>query len=248
MKIALCFLTYKNLSQPLLWSKIINHNKDKLNVYIHNKNEFIDDEYNLHTYCIHNRVKTEYGRKSIVAATLRLLEEAFLNEENSFFILLSDKCVPVHNFEYTYKKIVEMNSNIIHAYSYPYSCRYDMINDKNFIEKSKFMKESQFFLLDRKTTEFFIKNNFLDMYNDSCWAVDEHYFGNLCNKFNIPFLNQEMTYVNWYESSDNKADRTHPKTYEFLTTQMMKNLDPRYLFLRKISPLCKLPDYFDNVI
>ena len=35
MKIALCFLTYGNLSQPKLWSKIFNNNRYKLNVYLH---------------------------------------------------------------------------------------------------------------------------------------------------------------------------------------------------------------------
>ena len=50
MKIALCFLTYDNLSQPKLWSKIFYNinNKDKLNVYIHNKIPFVDKKYNLH--------------------------------------------------------------------------------------------------------------------------------------------------------------------------------------------------------
>jgi hypothetical protein len=247
MKIALCFLTYRNLSQPSLWNKIINNNKDKLNVYIHNKNDFIDDEYKLHNYCIKNRVETRYGTKSLVAATLRLFKEAFLNKENFFFILLSDKCIPLHNFEYIYKKIFEMNSNIIYAFKNPIPNRYNMINDKNFIEESIFMKENQFFLLDRKTTDFFINNDFLYMYKDSAFAVDEHYFGNICNKFNIPFINKKITHVNWSQKSDNKADRPKPKTYQFLTNEMIENLVPDYLFLRKISPLCKVPDYFDTV-
>ena len=36
-KIALCFLTYGNLSQPKLWEKFIN---SKYNIYIHNKDDF----------------------------------------------------------------------------------------------------------------------------------------------------------------------------------------------------------------
>ena len=80
MKIALLFLTYGNLSQPKLWRKIINNNKDKLNVYIHNKNKFRDNTYKLHEYCIKNRVNTKYGHKSLVEAVITLLKEASIDE------------------------------------------------------------------------------------------------------------------------------------------------------------------------
>ena len=99
MKVALCFLTYKNLSQPKLWSNIINNNLDKLNVYIHNKYDFIDNEYNLHKYCISNRIETKYGHKSLVQATLNLFKEAYIDTENDFFILLSAKAVYLKQFK-----------------------------------------------------------------------------------------------------------------------------------------------------
>ena len=113
-KIALCFLTYGNLSQPKLWSRIINENNDKLNVYIHNKNNFIDTEYNLERFCIKNKEeKTAWGHISLVRATLRLFEEAYKNEENVAFILLSDKCIPLYDFDFIYNKIFSMNTNIM---------------------------------------------------------------------------------------------------------------------------------------
>jgi hypothetical protein len=248
-KIALCFLTYENLSQPFLWNKIINNNKDKLNIYIHNKNKFIDNKYNFHEYCIKNTVKTEHGKKSLVEATLLLFREAFLNTENMFFILLSDKCIPIHNFQYIYDKIMSINSNIIYTFKNNCTGRYTMINDKNFIKEKDFLKEHQWLLLDRKTTSFFINNDFLNMYNDNSFAVDEHYFGNICNKFKIPYKNQLITYSNWEQKSDNKSDRKFPKTYQTLTNKIVKNLVQvdKYFFMRKISPLCTLPDYFDNI-
>ena len=248
MKIALCFLTYGNLSQPFLWSRIINNNKDRVNVYIHNKNDFIDNEYNLHEYCIKNRVETEHGKKSLVEATLVLFRESFLNDENMFFILLSDKCIPLHNFEYIYTQIVEINSNIMCTFKNGIRHRYRMINDMNFIKETDFLQQHQWLLLDRKTTDFFINNDFLKMYNDTSFAVDEHYFGNICMKFGIPYINKQITYANWKDRSDNKCDRNLPKTYEILTNEMVQNIKNEYFFMRKISPLCKLPDYFDNLV
>jgi len=253
MKIALLFLTYDNLSQPKLWRRIIDNNKDKLNVYIHNKNEFIDNDYNLHEYCIKNIVNTKYGHKSLVEAELNLLKEAYQNEENSFYIFLSDKCIPLHNFDYIYKEIFKMNSNIIcntisYDKNYASINRYEFLTDKSFINYTEFSKDSQWLILNRETTNFFINNNFLHFYSENFYAVDEHYFGNICNKFNISYINKSITHVNWFEKSDNINDRQYPKTYEILTDEMINNfLKYDFFFIRKISKNCKLPDYFDNL-
>jgi hypothetical protein len=252
MKIALLFLTYGNLSQPKLWRKIIDNNKDKLNVYIHNKNDFIDNTYNLHEYCITNKVETEYGHKSLVEATLILFKEAYVDETNLFFILLSDKCIPLYNFDYIYKAIFTNNSNIILSNICPHFInaikRYEKLTDKSFIDISEFRTDSQWLLLNRETVNFFINNNFLHLYSDSFSVVDEHYFGNICSKFNISYINKRITYVNWGEASDNVNDRIHPKTYELLTNEMVeKVLQSETFFLRKISEKCNLPSYFDNL-
>ena len=81
MKIALCFITYDNLSQPKLWHRVISSNHSKLNVYIHNKCDFVDKEYNLEKYCIKNKVETKWGHISLIKATLALLREAFLDQD-----------------------------------------------------------------------------------------------------------------------------------------------------------------------
>ena len=254
MKIALLFLTYGNLSQPKLWRKIINNNKDKLNVYIHNKNKFRDNTYKLHEYCIKNRVNTKYGHKSLVEAVITLLKEAYTDEANLFFILLSDKCIPLYNFDYIYKEIFSINSTMICSWICK-DCnweiglkRYENLTDKSFIDISEFRGESQWVLLNRENAYFFINNIFLDLYSDNFFAVDEHYFSNICSKFNLPYVNRAITFVNWEEKSDNTIDRKYPKTYELLTNDMVKNiLLTKSFFLRKISEKCILPSYFDNL-
>jgi hypothetical protein len=252
MKIALCFLTYSNVSQPKLWHNIINSNKDKLNVYIHNKIEFIDNEYNLHKYCIDNKVTTKYGDKSIIDATLTLFKEAFNNEENEFFILLSDNCIPIYNFDYIYNKIFEINNNIIFT---NYTClnnqyRFDYLTNTDFFERDKFLNDSQWLLLNRVTTKWFLENNFLHLFGDNFFAADEHYFGNLCNKYHVDFQNSLLTFVNWYELSDLDTDRPFPKTYIYLTNEMVEQIkkNTTALFMRKIHKKCILPSYFDDLI
>jgi hypothetical protein len=249
-KIALCFLTYENLSQPKLWYHYIKKNNQKLNIYIHNKNEFIDNKYGLHRYCIHSskKVATQYAHKSIVQATLALFKQAFLNKKNDYFILLSDKCIPLYNFDFIYDKIHNINSNIICEFENKDVDRYDNLTDKSFFSNQNFLKNSQWILLKRETVKFFIKKTFLHLYSDNFYAVDEHYFGNICNKYNIKFSNQPITYVNWCDKSDDPNDKDLPKTYSILNNNMVDEMKKSpCFFLRKISKKCVLPSYFANL-
>lgn len=242
-KMALCFLTYTNVSQPKLWHKIIHNHEDKINVYIHNKHNFKDNKYGLHNYCIKNRVQTKHAHISLVQATLKLFEEAFQNNENEFFILLSDKTIPLYNYDYIYNKIKKINTNIISNESYKSIERYNNLNNKNFFNINQFSKQSQWMVLNRKTVEFFIHNDFTYLYSDNFYAPDEHYFINLCIKFNIPFLEKQITYVNWEENDGTPTTYIH-LTNEFIN-EIKKNKD--FWFIRKISQHCVLPSYFDGL-
>ena len=251
MKIALCFLTYGNLSQPKLWSRIFNNNsnRDKLNVYIHNKTPFVDKTYNLHKYCITNKINTEHGTKSLVEATLLLFKTALLHDNtNEYFILLSDKCIPLYNFNFIYNKIAQLNSNIISCFNGNIE-RYDNVNDKTFLAKDQFFKQSQWCLLKKETAKFFIENNYLHLFNDKFYALDEHYFVNICNKFDIKYENFCITYVNWCDKNEDPNERDDPKTYVTLTNQMAHKIiqEKPCFFMRKISKNCILPPYFHNI-
>ena len=89
-KIALCFLTYNNFSQPIIWESF---QYSKYNFYIHNKENFSGT---FQKYCIKNKVPTKWGNISLVKASINLFKEAFKFEENKYFVLLSDKCIPLY--------------------------------------------------------------------------------------------------------------------------------------------------------
>jgi hypothetical protein len=238
-KIALCFLTYENLTQSKLWSHQFDNNKDKFNIYIHNKNNFTDN--NIQKYCIKNRIETRYAHKSLINATLELFRECYNNYENEYFILLSDKCIPLYNLDYIYKKIYQINNNIISCKIGESIERYENLNDKNFFDKQKFSKQSQWLVLKRDSVKFFLENDFTYLYNDNFYAVDEHYFINLCIKYNINFYNSDITFTNWKDGS--------AETYINLTNNIIYDIinNTSCLFLRKISNQCTLPNYFDHL-
>jgi hypothetical protein len=253
-KIALCFLTYGNLTQPTLWNKFIDHTK--YNVYIHNKYDF-ECEYNFHNYCISNRIDTKWGDISLVKATLLLFEEAIKNEDNSFFLLLSDKCIPLYNSSFIYNKIFEIDNNIILCTD-QHNNRYNEFYAKSFIKREDFKTSNQWILLNRDTTNFFVQNNFTNHFGNEFFAPDEHYFVNICLRYNISFINKEITYTNWdiaFELKEKKnINPTHPHTYIFLNKNILNKIREKgdYLFMRKIDKNCKFllfkdaSDYINN--
>ena len=243
-KIALCFLTYNNLSQPKLWKKFIN---SKYNIYIHNKDEFTGE---FEEYCIKNRVKTKWGHISLVKATLNLFKEAFQTKENKYFVLLSDKCIPLYRADEIYNNIKNFDNNLIVTFNHAEG-RYYSLADKSFFNKNTFVKQCQWMSLKRDTVKFFIENDYTHIFGNNSWISDEHYFINIMNKFNISFINKMITYANWNEGSDLEKYRGlpwSPKTYSKLTNEMVENiLKSGALFMRKVGPECILPSYFDKI-
>ena len=246
-KIALCFLTYDNLSQPKLWNKFIS--SEKYNLYIHNKNKFICNEFGFHNHCIENRIATKWGEMSLVKATILLLKQAFLEKDNEYFILLSDTCIPLYSSQQIYSKIIQIDKSIISS-----DClnreRFDGLEDKSFFTKESFMKQNQWMLLKRETVNFFIENDFTHVFGNNFKGPDEHYFVNICIKFNLPFIKRFITFVNWKEKSDSRKFKQRPKTYSHLSNSMIEDIkkekEGTFLFMRKVSKECILPSYFDN--
>jgi len=250
MKLALCFLTYDTLSQPALWQRLIEANKNIINVYIHNKTNIYNDEYDLKKYCIPNRVETKWGDISLVQATMCLFEEAFKNQENEYFILLSDTCIPLHNIQTIYNEIDSIGQSILCSLDVKKDLkRFHTFQDPTFFSKEEFAKQMQWMCLKRKDVVFFLKNDFTPIFGPAFWIPDEHYFIIIMNKYNIPFYNKRITYDNWVEKSDNIVDyKPFPKTYSSLSNeQVQKILKENTFFMRKVAKEAVLPYYFNSI-
>jgi hypothetical protein len=251
-KIALCFLTYGNLSQPELWNRVIKNNSEKVNVYIHNKTNFVDQKYNLDRYCITNREhNTSWANISLIRATLRLFEEAYKNTENVAFILLSDKCIPLYNFDYIYNRVFSINTNMLQNAKVNWSVRkrYDLLHDKEFFSLKDMAIQSQWCIFNRDTIRFFIENDYTSKFGEESYCPDEHYFIMIMKKFDINYTFTDITYFNREEKSDNPKRKPYPKMYDILTNDETTKIinTTTCLFMRKISDKCILPSYFESI-
>jgi hypothetical protein len=107
MRIALCFLTIGNVSQPKLWETFFEGaGKEKYNIYCHAKDRHsLSDEF-LKRSIIQKYIPTAHGDLSLVQAAQALFEHAFHDDaQNTFFILMSDTTIPIVPFYRIYSEL-----------------------------------------------------------------------------------------------------------------------------------------------
>lgn len=235
-KCAFLFLTVENLHNQALWAAFFKganlNSNGNCSIYIHNKFP-IRGQFSY--YSIPNRTATAWGKISLVKATLLLLKESFKDTNNKFFMLLSESCIPLYSFVEIYRKIFDYNSTVMSGYiTVDCSKRYKSLLHKNFFTKANFKKQSQWILFKRDTVEFLIKNDFTHIFGKDAIVPDEHYFVNVCEKYNLPYINRNLTFVNWVESDT----PGHPKIYTTVSEDYKKLIRSKgFLFIRKVMPI-----------
>ena len=250
-KIAFCFLTIGNIHQIDLWKKFLKGNENKYNIYIHPKEpEKVNNEWK--KYIIKDRIDTKWGDISLVKATLKLFQEAYMNDNNKMFILVSDSCIPIYNFEYIYDNLINhqitrysiRNKNQENMLKPRYN---EILNNTNneFLEYNKFKKQSQWCIINRDDIKIMIdkNNDYTDLYKN-VFAHDEHYFINISEKFNLKYDdNKSISFDNWNadELDSNSKYNKLPKTYLNVTiNDIEKARNEEALFFRKVVPETKI--------
>ncbi|KAF2309691.1 hypothetical protein GH714_004601 [Hevea brasiliensis] len=162
----------------------------------------------------------------------RLLANALEDPDNQHFVLLSDSCVPLYNFDYVYNYLMYTNISFVDCFYDPGphgNGRYSehMLPE---IEKKDFRKGAQWFSLKRQHAVIVMADSlyyskFLEyckpgLEGKNCIA-DEHYlptFFHLVDPGGI--ANWSVTHVDWSER------KWHPKSYRAkdITYELLKNI------------------------
>ncbi|XXG64405.1 hypothetical protein AAC387_Pa05g2368 [Persea americana] len=99
-KIAFMFLTVGSLPLEKLWEKFFIGHEGWFSIYVHASNE---KPKHVSPFFIGRDIGSEkviWGGISMVDAEKRLLANALQDTDNQHFVLLSDSCVPLHQFDY----------------------------------------------------------------------------------------------------------------------------------------------------
>ncbi|XP_038902391.1 glycosyltransferase BC10-like [Benincasa hispida] len=244
-KIAFLFLTRKKLPLDFLWANFFkNGDQAKFSIYIHSKPGFVYDKSTTRSSFFYDRqlnnsIQVLWGDSSMIEAERLLFGAALDDPANQRFVILSDSCIPLHNFNHTYNYLMSSTKSFVDSFLNVDEGRY---NPKMLpvISQEKWRKGSQWITLVRKHAEIVVNDAIIfplfkkhcerwppsedatgrkkpEKYHPNC-IPDEHYVQTLLS---IRGLENELerrtlTYSMW-NSSIPKVDKRswHPVTFHY---------------------------------
>jgi hypothetical protein len=268
-KIAFLFLTRDNINNYNIWKKFLKGNEDKYSIYVHPKYPEKITQQLIKDNIINETTETGWGTIGAVRANLLMLKYALMDPNNMMFILVSESCMPIQNFNNFYNFIFKDMKSYI-PYFIEHMDRYNqIINPK--ITREQFRKHCAQGLIFNRTHALLLNEN--DMTED--WKnvpyVDENYFYNIIiqydmnknkniNKYKITFdiwsligrngHNNDSDFKYFEYDVNNKLKMNRPSDTSSLQTFTELNdefisimIENGYYFMRKVDRECK----FDNL-
>lgn len=215
-KVAFMFLTRGPLPFVLLWEKFFKGHEGLYSVYLHTIPGYKMNVSEVSAFF--NRQipskEVQWGSISMIDAEKRLLANALLDFSNERFVLLSESCIPVYDFNTVYEYLINSDNSFVDSYDEDsprgrgrYSKR--MRPD---IRPFDWRKGSQWFELNREVAlnivaEYKYYNIFRKYCKPSCYP-DEHYIPTYLNMFLGSLnANRSVTWVDW------SREGPHPARY-----------------------------------
>ncbi|GER52896.1 Core-2/I-branching beta-1,6-N-acetylglucosaminyltransferase family protein [Striga asiatica] len=165
-KIAFLFMVRRSLPLDFIWESFFqNVDRSKYSIYIHAEPGIVFDE-SITSYALffnrqlRNSIKVitnsitsvDWGQASMIGAERLLFEEALQDPANQRFVLLSDSCVPLYNFSYIYKYLMDSPRSFVDSFLDKKGARYNP-RMSPIIPRNKWRKGSQWVTLIRRHAE-----------------------------------------------------------------------------------------------
>ncbi|TQD83004.1 hypothetical protein C1H46_031437 [Malus baccata] len=253
-KVAFMFLTRGRLALAPLWEMFFKGHEGMYSIYVHANPDF-NDTMPENSVFYGRRVPSKnvtWGEPNMVQAERRLLANALLDFSNQRFVLLSESCIPLFNFNVVYSYLMDSNQTFVEAYDLPGPVGRERYRDKMRpqITLDQWRKGSQWFEVDREiATEVVSDEKYFPVFTKyctpSCYS-DEHYLPTYVSiKFWKKNSNRTLTWVDWSKGGPHpsKFMRTDV-TIDFLKKLRHgskceyngKRTNICYLFARKFLP------------
>lgn len=255
-KVAFLSLNYQSFENEELMGRFFcEEHKDKYNLYIHNKESIVGSIFE--KYCIPEsyKVDTEWGKYSLVLATIRLMKYALQDPDNERFVLISNSHAPLYSIDVVCEKIwrdypiLSFDQSIVRSRDPEKITKYRYDTILNPVKKHlapfqlhSAMFVAQWFICNRKDADFFVNNEArlrpwfnLEKRNNA----DELYFSLLANHYGLPNQIKTNCYVGWHLKTKKQwvkeGKRLTPRTIDKLSNKIVDILRKRgMLFARKI--------------
>ncbi|CAL9087509.1 unnamed protein product [Musa textilis] len=252
-KIAFMFMTKGDLPLSPLWEKYFAGHSGLYSIYIHPRPSYHAD--NTSSSVFYRRQipskAVSWGSLSLVNAERRLLANALLDLSNERFVLLSESCIPLFNFSFTYQHLMSSRYSFVDAFDEPGPAARGRYQPKLApeINVTEWRKGAQWFEASRQVavivvneTHYYAK---FDELRDVMYLQDEHYIPTILT-IKAPHLiaNRTLTWAYW-------TGGAHPVTFgkDDVSDGFLRKINQEkncsyndqpstvcYLFARKFAP------------
>lgn len=248
-KMAFLFIARNRLPLDMVWDAFFQGDKEnRFSIFVHSRPGFLLSKATTRSSYFLNRqindsVQVDWGEASMIQAERMLLENALMDPFNERFIFLSDSCIPLYNFSYTYDYIMSASTSFVDSFADTKEGRY---NPKMHpvIPVENWRKGSQWVVLIRKHADIVVKDDTVfPMFQSHCkrkslpefWRdrhvpsdnskehnciPDEHYVQTLLAHKGLEqeVTRRTLTHTAWDLSFSREHERRgwHPMTYKLV--------------------------------
>ncbi|PSS07375.1 Choline monooxygenase [Actinidia chinensis var. chinensis] len=253
-KIAFMFLTRGPLPMAPLWERFFKGNEGLYSIYIHSLPNY-QANFSLSSAFYRRQIPSqvaEWGKMTMCDAERRLLANALLDISNEWFVLLSEACIPLHNFSTIYRYISRSHYSFMGSVDErgPYGRGRYNANMAPKVNITEWRKGSQWFEINRKLAIDVVEDKIFyprfEKYCRPACYVDEHYFPTMLSIQSPRLLaNRSLTWVDWsrggaHPATFGKADikeQFFKRIFDSKTcTYDDENSSVCHLFARKFAP------------
>ncbi|URD89293.1 Core-2/I-Branching enzyme [Musa troglodytarum] len=163
-KIAFLFIARNRLPLDFVWDAFFQGEKEgKFSIFVHSRPGFLLNEVTTRSAYfsgrqVNNSIQVEWGEASMIEAERILLRNALKDSSNHRFLFLSDSCIPLYNFSYTYHYIMSTSTSFIDSFADTKQGRYNPKMNP-VIPVSDWRKGSQWVVLTRKHAEVMVNDD-----------------------------------------------------------------------------------------
>ncbi|KAE8706699.1 Core-2/I-branching beta-1,6-N-acetylglucosaminyltransferase family protein isoform 2 [Hibiscus syriacus] len=229
-KIAFLFVARNRLPLDMVWDAFFKGEENKFSIYVHSRPGFLLNKGTTRSTYFLNRqvsdsIQVDWGEATMIEAERILLRHALTDPYNEKFVFVSDSCIPIYNFSYTYDYIMSTPTSFVDSFADTKEGRYNPKMDP-VIPVYNWRKGSQ-----KSLPEFWRDRPFpADPAKEHNCIPDEHYVQTLLAQegFEGEITRRSLTYSAWDLSASKDRERRgwHPVTYKFsdATPELIKSI------------------------
>nr|CAB3493364.1 unnamed protein product [Digitaria exilis] len=218
-KVAFMFLAHGPLPLAPLWERFFRGNEGRYSIYVHTmplyRANFTSDSVFYRRQIPSKAV--QWGQMTMCDAERRLLANALLDISNEWFVLVSESCIPLFDFNTTYQYLQNSSQSFVMSIDDPGPDgrgRYNL-NMAPEVEFEQWRKGWQWFEVNRELAVSIVRDTiyypkFKQFCVPGCYA-DEHYIQTMLTiEATHSLANRTVTWVDWSRGGPHAA---HPATF-----------------------------------